>query len=66
QAGAGALEGWVEQLRAMVASADSMAALRDQMLGAYGQLPVDDLVPVMEAGFALAALQGRFDVLEGK
>jgi phage gp29-like protein len=42
----------------------SLEALRDALLAAYGDLPVDDLAEVMSAGFALAELAGRFDVRE--
>ena len=48
----------IEHLRAMVEQAKDLETLRDDLLAAYGQLPMDGLRRVMEAGFALASLQG--------
>ena len=48
----------IEHLREMVQQAKDLETLRDDLLAAYGQLPMDALRRVMEAGFAFAALQG--------
>ena len=49
-------------LPAPVATADSLPALQAALADAFGDLPVDDLVKVMEIGFAAAELAGRVDV----
>lgn len=48
----------IEHLRDMVEKAKDLETLRDDLLAAYGQLPMDGLRRVMEAAFALASLQG--------
>lgn len=51
----------MDALRPIVESADSLPALRDALLGAFGALPTDKLSEVMAMGFAAADLAGRFD-----
>ncbi|MDY0274961.1 MAG: hypothetical protein RBR42_05910 [Desulfomicrobium sp.] len=49
----------------MVAQAQSLEALRDDLLKAFGDLPAEDLTQqMMQAGFAVAALDGRADVVD--
>lgn len=49
----------------IVNTATSLEDIRDQLLGAYGSLPAEQLQAVMSAGFAVADLAGRFDVERG-
>ncbi len=58
------LESWLGIIRAMAEEAESLEDLRDMLLSAYGNLPADDLARVMQAGFAVADLAGRYDVKE--
>jgi hypothetical protein len=50
------------RIKTIVDSAESLPALRDALLAAYGDLPTDDLAEVMAMGMAAAHLAGRFDV----
>lgn len=59
---AGAMRDWLERIRAMVEAAPNLAALRDQLLAAYGDLPTERLAAVMRTAFAAADLAGRYDV----
>ncbi len=55
----------LEQLRGIVNRAESLEALRDDLLASFGGLPGDELVKVMAAGFAVAELAGMSDVVDG-
>ena len=44
--------------------AESLEALRERLLSAYGDLPTDELAEVMAMGFAAAELAGRLDAKE--
>ena len=44
--------------------AESLEALRERLLSAYGDLPTDELAEIMAMGFAAADLAGRLDVKE--
>lgn len=59
-----AVKSLVESIRAKADSAESLEALRDDLLNSYGDLDSRELVKVMQFGFAAAELSGRFDVLE--
>ncbi|HWO99181.1 MAG TPA: DUF935 domain-containing protein [Methylococcus sp.] len=59
-----ALRDWLERIRSLVDRAQSLTELRDLLLSAYGDLPTEDLARLMQAGFAVADLSGRFDVAE--
>ncbi|GIX36349.1 MAG: hypothetical protein KatS3mg126_2128 [Lysobacteraceae bacterium] len=48
------------EVQRIVDQADSLPALRDGLLAAFGDLPADDLAQVMALGFAAAELAGRF------
>jgi phage gp29-like protein len=52
----------MDRIRAIVDAADSLPALRDALLAAFGDLPTDRLAEVMAIGFAAAELAGRFAV----
>ena len=52
----------LDAVRRLVDEADSLEALRDALLAAYGDLPSDQLAEVMALGFAAAHLAGRYDV----
>lgn len=58
---AGAHSDWLRRIQDIVDSADSMEALRDQLLEAFAELPAGQLASVMQAGFAVADLVGRFE-----
>lgn len=55
----------LDQIRALVEQAESLAALRDALLAAYGHLPSQKLAEVMTLAFAAADLAGRDDVASG-
>lgn len=52
----------LDAVRRLVDEAESLEALRDALLAAYGDLPSDQLAEVMALGFAAAHLAGRYDV----
>jgi phage gp29-like protein len=54
----------MDRIRELVQQAKSLDELRDALLADYNNLPADDLVRVMQAAFAVAALAGRFDAVE--
>lgn len=58
-ANADALRTWLEQIRAFADEADSLEALRDRLLAAYGDLPTEQLAEVMSLAFAAADASGR-------
>lgn len=47
------------EVQRIVDQADSLPALRDGLLAAFGDLPADDLAQAMALGFAAAELAGR-------
>lgn len=59
-----AWEDILERVQAMADEAESLEALRERLLNAYGDLPTDALAEVMAMGFAAADLAGRLDVKE--
>lgn len=58
------LASWLDAIRSMAEEADSLEALRDMLLDAYGSLSTEDLAKVMQLGFSVADLAGRYDVNE--
>ena len=54
----------LERVQAMADEAESLEALRERLLSAYGDLPTDALAEIMAMGFAAADLAGRLDVKE--
>lgn len=52
----------ITHLKRIVDHAESLEALRDDLLAAYGHLPMDDLQRVMQQAFAAADAAGRFEV----
>lgn len=52
----------MDTIKKLVEEADSLEALRDALLSAFGDLPTDRLAEVMAMGFAAADLAGRFAV----
>jgi len=64
QAAAPVLAGWLDTLRGLADQAETLEALRDRLLAAYGDLPTDQLAAVMQLGFVVADLTGRFDVAD--
>jgi phage gp29-like protein len=65
EAGA-SVKAMVDQVAALAADAESLEALRDQLLASYGDLDSSSLNRVMALAFAAADLSGRFDVSEEK
>lgn len=61
-AAADPLRDWLEQIRSMVDQAESLEALRDTLLSAYGDLDPAALAGVMQMGLSAAEAGGRFDV----
>ena len=55
----------IGQVRDIVNQAESLNALRDDLLTAYADLDNRELVKVMALAFATADLSGRFDVDAG-
>ena len=64
QAAAPMLKGWVDSIRTKVEKAQSLEALRDDLLASYSELDSTELVKVMALAFSCAELSGRFDVSE--
>ncbi|MCK9622011.1 MAG: DUF935 domain-containing protein [Methylobacter sp.] len=56
------IKNWVDTIRAKVDSADSLEALRDDLLASYADLDSEQLTNVMTLAFAAADLSGRYDV----
>ena len=54
----------LEWVQALADEAESLEALRERLLSAYGDLPTDELAEIMAMGFAAADLAGRLDVKE--
>lgn len=65
-AAAPAVGSMVDELKALVDAAPSMAALQANLVNAYGGQPVEALTKIMAAAFALAELKGLSDVLDGQ
>ena len=63
QAGDIVLASWMQKIAKLVDSAATVDALRDDLLAAYGDLPVDELAEVMALAFAAAELAGRYEVM---
>jgi phage gp29-like protein len=64
KAGDAVLAVWMQKIAAMVSAAPTPAALRDQLLQAYGDLPTDQLAEVMTVAFAAAELAGMAAVAD--
>ena len=64
QAAAPMLKDWVDNIRGKVEKAQSLEALRDDLLASYSELDSTELVKVMALAFSCAELSGRFDVSE--
>lgn len=58
------LRAWLEDVRRMARDATSLEDLRDRLLGAYGDLPDEQLADVLSLAFAAADAAGRADVAE--
>lgn len=56
------LRAWLAQVRQFAEQADSLDALRDRLLSAYGDLPGDALAEVFALAFSVADLSGRLAV----
>ena len=53
---------WLAQIKLIVERAESLEQMRNQLIDAYGMLPVEQMAAAMEQGFALRAAQGVLDV----
>jgi len=56
------VDGWVDQLAAMVDAASSLAELREMILAAYADLPADKLATAIGTALQTAQAAGRYDV----
>lgn len=56
----------MEPVRRLVASASSLAEIRDGLEALYAEMPSDQLAQVMQKAIAAAELSGRADVSEGE
>lgn len=54
----------LDQIRTLLEEADSLEAFQAQIADAFGSLPIDDLVRVMEIAMAAARLAGMADVAD--
>jgi phage gp29-like protein len=59
------IKAWVALLSEKAEKAESLEALRDDLLASYAVLESDELTKVMAMAFAAAELSGRFDVSQG-
>jgi phage gp29-like protein len=59
------IKSMVSAIQTKVEQAESLEALRDDLINSYGDLDSDSLSRVMALAFATADLSGRFDVSEG-
>ncbi|MEW6427318.1 MAG: DUF935 domain-containing protein [Thermodesulfobacteriota bacterium] len=59
------IDGWIERIRAMLDTADSLEHFRELLLAAYADLPEDKLAAVLTEAMTAADAAGRFDLTEG-
>jgi phage gp29-like protein len=59
------IKSMVNEIQAKVEQAESLEALRDDLVNSYGDLDSNTLASVMALAFAAADLSGQFDVREG-
>jgi DNA-directed RNA polymerase specialized sigma24 family protein len=54
------VDGWIDRLQQLVSDPayDKPDALQEALLGAYGDLPTEQLAELMQLAFTLAQLQG--------
>ena len=57
---------WLDDINAMLDSADSLEQFREQLLTRYKALPADELVTVMATALSAINLRGRAEVLGGQ
>lgn len=65
QDAAPAVAGWLETIRAMLATAESLEEFEARLLAAYGALDAATLTNAMAAGFAVAELAGMVEAGDG-
>lgn len=56
------IDGWVDTLDVMVQRAGSLPELREMLLAAYGDLPADQLAPMIAGAMQAAQAAGRADL----
>lgn len=61
----GTVPAWIEQIRAMVASANTLPEIRDQLLALHPQMGLDEYSEAMAYAFGAAQLAGRTEVQDG-
>jgi phage gp29-like protein len=59
-----ATDAWIDELRARVEAAESLQALRDELLEAYPGMEPERFAAVMREALASAQLAGRYDILD--
>lgn len=57
-------DAWIERIRALVESADSLEAIRDGLLALAPDMTLDQYTAAMQQALAAAALAGRYEVLQ--
>lgn len=65
QDAAPAVVGWLETIRAMLATAESLEEFEARLLAAYGDLDAATLTKLMAEGFAVAELAGMVEAGDG-
>lgn len=56
------VDAWVRQVSEMAKSANSLPELREMILAAYADIPMDKLAVVLSSAFQAAQAAGRFDI----
>ena len=59
-----AVRAWLDSIKAMLDSADSLEEFRARLLAAYPELDAAGVVAAMRSAFAAADLAGRYEVIK--
>ncbi|MFT0531612.1 DUF935 domain-containing protein [Castellaniella hirudinis] len=60
----GAVDGWIDAVRALADRVDSLEALRDGLMDLFPGMSLDDYAQRMAQALAAAALAGRYEIVE--
>ena len=55
---------WIDRIRELGEKAESLEALRDELLKLLPDMSLDDYAAALQEAFAAAALAGRYEVLQ--
>lgn len=58
------LDAWINQIKQLVDSAESLEQIRDGLLALYPNMNLDDYADAMAEALAAASLAGRYEILE--